>query len=122
MEFAEKHHHQMEGSLQVDQSEAKRWILAGIALRNPLKPIRVAATHGACAWENNDDQDGGSSTTPTSEGSRIPRRLTCPPPPKKRKASKRSSSSSGCCYINGGGREFFSPPDLDTVFIRRLHT
>nr|GMD18150.1 cyclin-dependent protein kinase inhibitor SMR6 [Ipomoea batatas] len=105
MEFAEKPHHQMESSLQVDQSEAKRWILAGIALRNPLKPIRVAATHGACAWENNDDQDGsgggGSSTTPTSEGSRIPRRLTCPPPPKKRKASKRSSSSSGSAGFYG---------------------
>ncbi|XP_055800365.1 cyclin-dependent protein kinase inhibitor SMR8-like [Solanum dulcamara] len=84
-------------------SEGKRWI---IALRRPMKPILTKAT-----WEkkNDDDEEEYCSTTPTSEESTF----TCPPPaPKKRKSSSR------CHHF----KEFFNPPDLDSVFIRRVET
>ncbi|KAL3501145.1 hypothetical protein ACH5RR_035594 [Cinchona calisaya] len=95
----------------LDKKETKKWVIAGIALRSPLKPIFTKK-------ENDGDQeDQECCTTPTSQESRIPtsRILACPPAPKKRKASSRSS-----CNFNGVVvREFFNPPDLETVFIRR---
>ncbi|CAA2954762.1 Hypothetical predicted protein [Olea europaea subsp. europaea] len=74
--------------------------IAGIMLRSLLKPISTKPM-------GKDDEDEHAKT-PTSADSRIPRMLACPPAPKKRKPSSR------CHYA--GVREFFNPPDLETVF------
>ncbi|KAJ8750280.1 hypothetical protein K2173_014195 [Erythroxylum novogranatense] len=88
-------------------SEAKKWVIAGISIRTSLKPISTRPR-----VKESDDGYGGDdteecSTTPTAKEARIPERLPCPPAPRKRRPSR--------CHYNGV-REFFTPPDLDTVF------
>ncbi|KAJ8759039.1 hypothetical protein K2173_003277 [Erythroxylum novogranatense] len=100
MGFSEKP--QVDGGLEFD---GKKWVIAGIALRAPLKPVYTKSLEK----ESETDE---CSTTPTSEETRIPSRLTCPPAPRKRKATLK------CNYT--GVREFFTPPDLETVFIRHV--
>ncbi|KAA8533196.1 hypothetical protein F0562_033271 [Nyssa sinensis] len=92
----------MNGSV---ESEGKKWIIAGIPFRTPLKPIFTKP-----ADKERDNEDGECSTTPTAEETRIPATLSCPQAPRKRKPSSR------CHYSSV--REFFTPPDLETVFIR----
>ncbi|GMH31122.1 hypothetical protein Nepgr_032965 [Nepenthes gracilis] len=89
-------------------SESEKWVIAGIELRAPLKPIFTAAVM---------DGDGEEycSTTPTSDDLRIPANLPCPPAPRKRKPKPNPS----WCNFNGVAKEFFTPPDLETVFILR---
>ncbi|XP_039017855.1 cyclin-dependent protein kinase inhibitor SMR6-like [Hibiscus syriacus] len=110
------------GKLQVDggvlESDAKKWVIAGISLRAPLKSIYTIPvdhhkdTETAINDKEEDEEEScSSSTTPTGQEARIPTSLTCPPPPTKRKPTLK------CNY--GGAREFFTPPELDTVFIRR---
>ncbi|XP_010248618.1 PREDICTED: uncharacterized protein LOC104591475 [Nelumbo nucifera] len=90
---------------QVDgESEGKKWVIAGISLRSPLRSISTNPK------EDGDNDDEECSTTPTASEARIPERLPCPPAPRKRRPSSK-------CHINGV-REFFTPPDLETVFIR----
>lgn len=99
----------MEGSL---ESEGKKWVFAGISLRAPLKPVRTTNS----VEKERESGDGGEeecSTTPTAEESRIPSKLPCPPAPRKRKPVSR-------CNNYNGVREFFTPPDLETVFIRHV--
>lgn len=87
--------------------DAEKWVIsAGIALRSSLKPVFTKAA----------DADEDFPTTPTYAESRIPVRLPCPPAPKKRKPAPAPARS--CHY--GGVREFFNPPDLETIFIRRV--
>ncbi|KAG6429584.1 hypothetical protein SASPL_107636 [Salvia splendens] len=62
---------------------------------------------------SDDEEDGYISTTPTSAKSRIPSSLTCPPAPKKRKAAAVR------CHC-AQPREFFCPPDLESIFIHRV--
>ena len=98
------------GKPQVDgglESEGKKWVIAGISLRAPLKPIYTNPVEKD--KESDDQEDESCSTTPTGEEARIPTILTCPPAPRKRKPSLK------CNY--GSVREFFTPPDLETVFI-----
>ncbi|XVF43937.1 hypothetical protein PTKIN_Ptkin02bG0081100 [Pterospermum kingtungense] len=100
------------GKPQVDgglESEGKKWVIAGISVRPPLKPVYTNPV------DKNDDGQGGEScsTTPRGEEARIPTILPCPPPPRKRKPSLK------CNY--GSVKEFFSPPDnLETLFIRHV--
>ncbi|KAL2552446.1 hypothetical protein Fot_06112 [Forsythia ovata] len=98
MGFSKKH--QSEGG---KESEAKKWLIAGIPIRAPLKPISTKSKEGC------EDEDE-CSTTPTGRESRIPEKLRCPPAPRKRRPTS-------TCHFNGG-REFFNPPDLESVFIR----
>ncbi|XP_059633681.1 cyclin-dependent protein kinase inhibitor SMR8-like [Cornus florida] len=106
MGFPEKS--QMDGC--VDHSEGgKKWVIAGIPLRTPLKPI---FTKPVVDRERDVKEDEECSTTPTAVESRIPARLPCPPAPRKRKPSSR-------CHYSTGVKEFFTPPDLETVFILR---
>ncbi|KAG8366079.1 hypothetical protein BUALT_Bualt17G0038600 [Buddleja alternifolia] len=92
--------HQMDGSV----IDSEKWVISGISLRAPLKPI----------FTTRDAEEESFSTTPKSEESRISSRLVCPPAPKKPK----SVSSRKSCHF-GGVREFFNPPDLETIFIRQ---
>ncbi|CAJ1946675.1 unnamed protein product [Sphenostylis stenocarpa] len=88
------------------ESESKKWVIAGIAVRS-LKPINTKRV-GGC--DNNNDNEDGLCTTPTAKESRIPENLSCPPAPRKcRPPSK-------CNGANGSVREFFTPPDLESVF------
>ncbi|KAL7241074.1 hypothetical protein ACSBR2_006656 [Camellia fascicularis] len=89
------------------ESEGKKcWVIAGIPLRSPLKPLFTTPEKQR---ENDDGEE--CSTTPTAEEARIPSKLMCPPPPRKRKPSSR--------YHYNGVKEFFTPPDLETVFLIR---
>ncbi|KAL1531609.1 cyclin-dependent protein kinase inhibitor SMR6-like [Salvia divinorum] len=84
------------------ESEGKKWVIAGIAIRAPLKPVSTKPRHGG-----GDEEE--ESTTPTARESRIPEKSACPAPPRKRRPPS-------ACQV---AREFFSPPDLESVFIRR---
>ncbi|KAK6252489.1 hypothetical protein QUC31_014209 [Theobroma cacao] len=100
------------GKPQVDgglESEGKKWVIAGISLRAPLKPIYTNPVEKDKEISGETDE---CSTTPTGEEARIPTILTCPPAPRKRKPSLK------CNY--GSVREFFTPPDLESVFIRHV--
>uniref|UniRef100_A0A5B7C442 Cyclin-dependent protein kinase inhibitor SMR6 n=1 Tax=Davidia involucrata TaxID=16924 RepID=A0A5B7C442_DAVIN len=101
----------MDGGVVESESEGKKWVLAGIPLRTPLKLI---CTNPVDNKERENEDDEECSTTPTAKEARIPTRLSCPPPPRKQKPSS-------SCHYNGV-REFFTPPDLETVFIRRVQT
>ncbi|CAI0462505.1 unnamed protein product [Linum tenue] len=92
-------------------AENGKWVISGISLRAPLKPIFTERDAGD-GWV--DDEKYGSPTTPKSEEARIPARLPCPPPPRKRRATSLKRNCNG-----GGAREFFVPPDLETVFVCR---
>ncbi|KAF2301665.1 hypothetical protein GH714_028556 [Hevea brasiliensis] len=74
----------------------------------PLKPIFTNPVEK----ESESSDECSTATTPTSDDARIPTRLACPLAPKKRKATLK------CNY--SGVREFFTPPDLETVFIRHV--
>ncbi|XP_022735266.1 cyclin-dependent protein kinase inhibitor SMR6-like [Durio zibethinus] len=103
------------GKPQVDgglESDGKKWVIAGISLRAPLKPICTNPPVEKDKESDDHQGDESCSTTPTGEGARIQTILTCPPAPRKRKPTLK------CNY--GSVREFFTPPDLETVFIRHV--
>ena len=100
---------QIDGGL---ESEGRKWVIAGIPVRSSLKPINTRTTKA-----RDFEDDGGEescSTTPTGKETRIPERLPCPPAPRKRRPVSR------CNNNFNGVREFFTPPDLETVFIRHV--
>ncbi|KAH6758539.1 cyclin-dependent kinase inhibitor SMR3-like protein [Perilla frutescens var. hirtella] len=94
MGFSKKHQVEL-----TKESEGKKWVIAGIAIRAPLKPVSTKVRDGG------DDEE--ESTTPTARESRLPEKLTCPAAPRKRRPV------STCQVV----REFFNPPDLESVFI-----
>lgn len=98
-----KKHQIDEGCL---ESDGKKWVIAGIAVRTPLRSISTKPR------EEYEDDDDKRSTTPTAKEARIPERLHCPPAPRKRPPT-------ASCHFNGV-REFFTPPDLESVFIRHV--
>ncbi|KAF7829321.1 cyclin-dependent protein kinase inhibitor SMR6-like [Senna tora] len=89
---------------QVEESDSRKWMMAGIGVRAPLKPIYTVV-------EKDDTEE--CSTTPTSEEARIPTTFTCPPPPKKPKPSSNFTTYH---------KHFFTPSDLETVFILETAT
>lgn len=106
------------GKPQVDESEGnKKWVIAGISLRAPLKPLYTKPLDkaGDVDEEESCSSSSSSSSTPTGEEARIPTLLTCPAAPRKRKPSLK-------CNYGSVRREFFTPPDLETVFIRHVET
>ncbi|XP_058091942.1 cyclin-dependent protein kinase inhibitor SMR6-like [Magnolia sinica] len=105
---------QMEGV----ELEGKKWVIDGVSFRTPLKPINtnplekiIEQGEEDCSTKAAENEEEGCST-PTAKEARIPEKLLCPPAPRKRKSSSR------CNFT--GVREFFTPPDLDSVFIRRV--
>ncbi|XP_019161467.1 PREDICTED: uncharacterized protein LOC109158102 [Ipomoea nil] len=101
--------HQVEGG---KESEGKKWVIAGIAIRAPLKPISTKPPP-PIVEESEESSENECSTTPTARGSRIPEKLPCPPAPRKRRPANST------CHYNGA-RDFFIPPDLESVFIRHV--
>ncbi|KAF8060394.1 hypothetical protein N665_1218s0013 [Sinapis alba] len=106
MGFSGKTHHQfnVEG-----HETSEKWVIPGISLRGQMKPISLPSS--AVADKEDDVHQDQWPTTPTAASFRIPTVFPCPPPPKKRKVSSKFGYS--------GAREFFSPPDLETVFIHK---
>ncbi|KAF5746892.1 hypothetical protein HS088_TW06G01068 [Tripterygium wilfordii] len=86
------------------ESEGKKWVIAGITIRTSLKPIN---TKSISKETEDDDNDEACLTTPTAKEARIPEKLPCPPAPRKQRPVAR---------CNFGARDFFTPPDLETVF------
>ncbi|KAL9325346.1 hypothetical protein ACSQ67_005991 [Phaseolus vulgaris] len=99
---------QVEGGFDSDTN--RKWVIAGIALRAPLKPIYTVPVEKEQKEEVDTEEH---STTPTTVESKIPTPFTCPPPPRKPKSSFK-------CNYHGVVRELFTPPDLETVFIRHV--
>lgn len=95
---------------QVDgESDGKKWVIGGISIRAPLRSINTKPKAKGCG--NDDDYEGYCSTTPTAKESRLAEKSACPPAPRKRRPTP-------TCHYNGA-REFFNPPDLESVFIQR---
>ncbi|RDY06815.1 Cyclin-dependent protein kinase inhibitor SMR6, partial [Mucuna pruriens] len=92
---------------QVEESDSRKWVIAGISLRAPLKPIYTTTTVEKEEQDELGDMEE-CSTTPKGEEAKIPTSLKCPPAPRKRKPSLK-------CNYRGGAREFFTPPDLETL-------
>ncbi|XP_073103317.1 cyclin-dependent protein kinase inhibitor SMR6-like [Elaeis guineensis] len=99
MRFQEKH--QFEAA-----EEGTIWAIAGIPLPSPLRPIKIKPPQNDA-----EEEEDMLNMTPRQKEARIPERLSCPSAPKKPKPSLR---------CNPNGVEFFSPPDLESVFIRRV--
>lgn len=101
---------QVEGGLVENSEKNRKWV---INLRTPLnlKPIHTIPLEKSKQEESEMEEE--CSTTPRGEGSRIPTTLICPPAPRKRKASLKWN-------YRGKAREFFTPPELETVFIRHV--
>ncbi|XP_057418377.1 cyclin-dependent protein kinase inhibitor SMR6-like [Lotus japonicus] len=99
---------QVEGAF---ESDNRKWVIAGIALRAPLKPIYTAHVEKEIREDSEPEE---CLTTPTGEESRIPTVFTCPPAPRKRKPSLQ-------CNYRGVVRKFFTPQELETVFIQRAN-
>ncbi|CAA0820172.1 Unknown protein [Striga hermonthica] len=99
MGFSKKH--QIETG---KESEGRKWVIAGVAVRAPLKPISTKSRE-----EEDIDHGGPWPTTPTARESKLPEIFSCPPAPRKRRPS------SNCSFR--GVREFFNPPDLESVFM-----
>jgi hypothetical protein len=100
---------QVEGVLE-NSEKNRKWV---INLRKPLKPINTRITLEKSEEEKEINMEEECSTTPRGEGSRIPVTLICPPAPRKRKSSLKWN-------YRGKTREFFTPPELETVFIRHV--
>ncbi|OIV93845.1 hypothetical protein TanjilG_13860 [Lupinus angustifolius] len=102
----------VEGSFESEDN--KKWVIAGIALKAPLKPIYTIPSKKK-EQEQEVEADECSSTTPTSVESKIPTMLTCPPAPMKRKPS---SKCNYCSIV----KELFTATthDLETVFMRQV--
>ncbi|CAA2979948.1 Hypothetical predicted protein [Olea europaea subsp. europaea] len=83
------------------ESEGKKWLIAGIPVRAPLKSISTKSKEGC------EDYDECCTTPPTGE-LKIPEIFTCPAAPRKRRPSLKRHFD---------GVEFFNPPDLESVFI-----
>lgn len=75
-----------------------------------LQKMSVLPISTKISIEEDDDGEtcNSGSTTPTSNQSRIPEVLPCPPPPRKRRPVS-------TCH-NNGNREFFTSPDIDSLF------
>ncbi|KAM7268168.1 hypothetical protein ACFE04_010334 [Oxalis oulophora] len=92
------------GSSKKSQAD-KKSAAAGASSCSSLKPINTKPRGGKTSNEN---EENSWPTTPTGSDARIPEKLAYPAPPRKRRPPLR-------CNHNGV-REFFVPPDLETVF------
>ncbi|CAK9161763.1 unnamed protein product [Ilex paraguariensis] len=97
--------HQVEGGL---ESESKKWVIAGIALCAPLRSISTKPKES-----EEEEKEEAFSTTPTAKEAQIPQGLPCPPAPRKRRPTS-------TCHYNFS-RVYFTPPDLESIFIERAN-
>ncbi|RZC61573.1 hypothetical protein C5167_023326 [Papaver somniferum] len=124
MGISEKHHG-IEGGgavIEMEGNKKKRYVIVGVPVPiirtpPPLRKIRTERVEIKIQSEVEvEDEEEECPTTPSSKEARLPKRTECPPAPRK----KRPSASSRSCNFNV--KDFFSPPDLDSVFIRHLES
>ncbi|KAI3905476.1 hypothetical protein MKW98_013274 [Papaver atlanticum] len=123
MGISEKHHG-IEGGggavIEMEGNKKKRCVIVGVPIIRtppPLRKIRTKRVEIKIQSEVEvEDEEEECPTTPTSREARLPKRIECPPAPRK----KRPSASSRSCNFNV--KDFFNPPDLDSVFIRHLES
>ncbi|KAK9053980.1 hypothetical protein SSX86_025055 [Deinandra increscens subsp. villosa] len=94
-----------------ESKEGKRWMIAGIALRAPLKSVSTKMKISNDEEEEDVNSGESGSTTPTSNRLRT---AECPPPPRKLRPVN------SCC--NKGSRKFYTSPDIDSFFKAVLNT
>lgn len=100
------------------ENNSRKWVIAGIALRAPLKPIQTNSIEKEQQKEVEEVEiEIEECSTPTNEESKIPTSFTCPPAPRKQKSSLKWNYQS-----SGVVREFFKAPDLENVFIRHVES
>lgn len=97
----------------LEPEAVRKWIVSGAAVK-AMKPISTRARSRDGGGGDGDDAEAARSTTPTAREARIPEKLPCPPAPRKRRPP------SSTCHMLSGVREFFNPPDLETVFKRHV--
>ncbi|CAL5197233.1 unnamed protein product [Lathyrus oleraceus] len=114
---------QVEGGIESENN--RKWVIAGISLRAPLKPILTIPIEKQQQQQKEEEEEVEIVTeeecsTPTNEESKIPTLFTCPPAPRKQKSSLKWNRN----YQGSGSvvREFFTAPDLETVFVRHVET
>lgn len=114
---------QVEGAIESENS--RKWVIAGVSLRTPLKPILTIPIEKQQQQQQKQEEEVDvvieeECSTPTSEESKIPTLFTCPPAPRKQKSSFKLNRN----YHGRSGvvREFFTAPDLETVFVRHVET
>lgn len=108
---------------EVVEAEGKKWKLTNeTALKSPLKSKHTNRADNKQEQDTKHEQqeeDEEICTTPTSDESRIPctRFIQCPGAPKKRKCTskKQHFGSNNVVSI-----EFFSSPELETLFMRSV--
>ncbi|KAJ4757377.1 cyclin-dependent kinase inhibitor [Rhynchospora pubera] len=90
--------------------EGKIWVLAGIQLPSPLKPIKIKANQ---LGEKDEDEEQLElqQLTPQEENFMLSKGLVCPPTPRKPRTTRK------CSFAE---LEFFNVPELETVFTRRV--
>ncbi|CAI8608747.1 unnamed protein product [Vicia faba] len=108
---------QVEGGIELENN--RKWVIAGVSLRAPLKPILTVPIEKQQQQQQVDEiVTEEECSTPRSEESKIPTLFTCPPAPKKQKSSLKFNYHG----TSGVVREFFTAPDLETVFVRHVET
>ncbi|GAB2283713.1 hypothetical protein Dimus_018209 [Dionaea muscipula] len=105
MRFSEKH--QLEGGLEL---ETRKWVISGVVTRSQWREICTKCKEK----ERNEEEEEECPRTPTAREARIPEITTCPPAPRKRQ------QPSSRCDLDGVIREFFNPPDLESVFVMHV--
>ncbi|KAK9113653.1 hypothetical protein Syun_020450 [Stephania yunnanensis] len=100
----------------VVQVEGEKWVIAGVSTtRAPLRQIRTRRNMEMDVVGVEEFEDD-AATTPTAKEARIPDRLPCPPAPRKRRPAAAAAAAKARWMV----KEFFNPPDLETVFIRHV--
>ncbi|RZC43477.1 hypothetical protein C5167_036426 [Papaver somniferum] len=85
----------------------KKWVVAGILVRTPLKAINTNKK----IEDGDNEEQWCSATTPTSVEARInSERLLCPPAPRKPRPSLK-------LHFNNKAMGFFNPPELESIFV-----
>ncbi|KAL5703574.1 hypothetical protein ACHQM5_022106 [Ranunculus cassubicifolius] len=92
------------------ESEGKEVVIAENSAQPVLRKIKTKRKRGT----DKESEEEESSTTPKADDAKIPKSFPCPWAPRKRRSLRK-------CNFNGV-KEFFKPPDLESVFVRHVAT
>jgi hypothetical protein len=96
--------------MEVDR-EGKIWVLAGIQLPSPLKPIKIKPNQLKEMDQEDELQLKLLQLTPREKNSMPSKGLVCPPTPRKPRSART------CSFAE---LDFFDVPELETVLARRV--
>ncbi|KAI3941215.1 hypothetical protein MKX01_029789 [Papaver californicum] len=117
MVIQDKNHHSVGGETKSKKKKKKIEIGGTLSILRTPPPLRKIRTKKVRVQRKvEEEREEECSTTPTNKEARLPKRIECPPAPRK----KTQSSSSRLGNLNV--EDFFTPPDLDSVFICHLQS